>query len=216
MKQEDRINKKIILKKKENIEEQNEENPASEEKELNEEKFEEEKEENRIQFRDSYLLIPGPGARASQGCLENPCRKRKFGEKSPSNHQSSSGAMRNFTGVHGSSGEGELSGPKFDSTHSILTANQYLETDACSCSTAATHCGTVLAGNTILNCTLGGKTTGGRNWQYGKDNDSLSFNGQLGRLSGSKHTSQGINITEHHQIKSPEAGTPDTVVLEEV
>ena len=169
-----------------------------------------------MQFRDSYLLIPGPGARASQGCLENPCRKRKFGEKSSSNHQSSSGAMRNFTGVHGSSGEGELSGPKFDSKHSILTANQYLETDACSCSTAATHCGTVLAGNNILNCTLGGKTTGGRNMQYGKDNELLSFYGQLGQKSGPNQTSQGIINTKHQQIKSPVAGSPDTVVLEEV
>jgi hypothetical protein len=225
VKQEDRIGKEILTKKKEeNIEEMNEENTESERKELNEEKFEfeeekeEKEEENQIKFQDSYLQIPGPGARASQGCLEIPCRKQKFGEKSSSNLPSSSGAMRNFTGVHGSSEEGELSGPKFEfnSSNLILTANRLLESDACSCSTAATHCGTVLAGNNILKCTLGGKTTGGRNMQYGKDNELLSFYGQLGQKSGPNQTSQGIINTKHQQIKSPAAGSPDTVVLEEV
>ena len=205
LKQEEQIIKEIETKKMEEnvefIEEISKENTERKRKESNEEskKFEEErKEENQAQFRDSYLSIPGPGARASQGCLENPGRKQKFGEKS-SLSQASSGAMRNFTGVHGSSGEGELSGPKFASTDTILTANRYWGTDACSCSTAATHCGTVLAGNIILNCTLGGKTTGGRNWQYGKDNDSLSLNGQLGRLSGPNHTSHG---NYQHQTSS--------------
>ena len=168
VKQEDNSNKNIILKLKENTAEQNEENPVSKENEVNEEKFEE---ENQIQFRNSYLWIPGPGARASQGCLEIPCRKQKFGEKSSSDLPSSSGAIRNFTGVHGISEEGELSGPKCDSANLLLISKQLLGSDACSCSTAATHCGTVLAGNNILNCTLGGKKTGGRNMQYKKDNE---------------------------------------------
>ena len=176
----------------------------SKENEVNEEKFEE---ENQIQFRNSYLRIPGPGTRASQGCLEIPCRKQKFGEKSSSDLPSSSGAIRNFTGVHGSSEEGELSGPKYDS--SLVISKQLLGSDACSCSTAATNCGTVLAGNNILNCTLGGKTTGGRNKQYNKDNE-LSLYGQLGQKSGPNQTSQGIINTKHQQIKSPAAGSTDT------
>ena len=174
MKQEDNSsNKNIILKKKENTEEQNEENPVSKKNEVNEEKFEE---ENQIQFRNSYLRIPGPGTRASQGCLEIPCRKQKFGDKSSSDLPSSSGAIRNFTGVHGSSEEGELSGPKCDSSNLILISKQLLGSDACSCSTAATHCGTVLAGKNFSNCTIGGKTTGGRNLHYNMENElSLSL-----------------------------------------
>jgi hypothetical protein len=173
VKQEDKMNKNIILqKKKENSEEQNEENPVSEENEVNEENFEE---ENQNQIRNSYLRIPGPGTRASPGCLEIPCSKQKFGEMSSSDHPSSSGAIRNFTGVHGSREEGELSGPKCDSSNSILISKQVLGSDSCSCSTAATHCGTVVAGKNVLNCTLGGKTTGGRNLHYNMDNElSLS------------------------------------------
>ena len=173
-------------------------------------------EENQIQIQiiNLYLRIPGPGTKASPGCLKNPCRKQKFGEMSSSDHSSSSGAIRSFTGVHGSSGEGELSGPKYDS--SLVISKQLLGSDACSCSTAATHCGTVLAGNNILNCTLGGKTTGGRNMQYKKDNELLSLYGQLGQKSGPNRTSQGIINTKHQQIKSQAAGSTDTVVPEEV
>ena len=105
-------------------------------------------------------------------------------------------------------------GPKYDS--SLAISKQLLGSDACSCSTAATHCGTVLAGKNVLNCTLGGKTTGGRNMQYKKDNELLSLYGQLGQKSGPIRTSQGIINTKHQQIKSPAAGSTDTVVPEEV
>ena len=210
MKQEAKLKKRKIQekiqKKKENTEEKiEEENPVSEESKVSEENKEEIKTKIPIQSRNSYLRIPGPGTRASSGCLETPCWKQKFGEKSSSDSGLSSGTIKNFTVIHGSSREGNLSGPK---KLDFLLSKQILGSDARSCSTATTYHSTVLAGRNISNCTLGGKTTDGRYLRYSMDKDT-SLSGQLGQYFGPTRTSQGNYNTEHHQIKSPEARKSD-------
>ena len=171
----------------------------------------EENKENQIpiQNKNSYLRIPEPGTKASPGCLKNPCWKEKFGEMSSSDHSSSPGAIRSFTVFHGSSVEWEISGPKCDSSRVI--SKRILGSDACSCSSAATHCGTVLAGKNFSNFsngTLGGKTTGGRYLNNNIDKES-SLSGQLGQQFGPTRSYQGISNSKQQQIKSPEARTSD-------
>ena len=183
-----KIQKQTQNKKKE---ESREENKVNEQNEVSEEDVEKIQIQVQIpiQSNDSYLREPGPGTWASSGCLGTPCWTRKVGEKSSPSHISSSGAIRSFTVVHGSSEDGESSG--VENLKWLSSTSEILGTDSYGCSTAATDSSSVLAGNKISNYTLGGKTTSGRCLLYSKD-EEISLSGQLGQLSGRTRTSQGI------------------------